>query len=371
VISYFYINDGKERHYGLDLLRFIAIGSVILYHFPRNENDLFLRAVSHYGYLGVDIFFVLSGFLIGGQTFSQLKRGKGFDIKTFCIKRFYRTFPNYYFILLVHAVLVGFEGYDWRFLVFLQNIGGLYSFTHSWSLCVEEHFYVLFPILVIFLIKTKRLNHYLGFVAVLLLLTIVSRYLIWTEHRPDLIYREDVPGGFDIYFKELFYPTYTRLDGIAVGTGLAYIKNYKNNLWQTMTSKTNLFLFISVALFLCVAAFSWTKVDFFASVFSFSGYALSFGALLVSVISEKSLVNRFKIPFVKNISILSFSLYLTHSFAISFLIKLTEAIGLKVGFWPTWLLAFPVSLLFSYILFLSIEKPFLLLRSRRLDQRRE
>jgi peptidoglycan/LPS O-acetylase OafA/YrhL len=93
MFNYLKIDVEKKRHYGLDLIRVMAIVSVILYHFPHNPENLVLRAISHYGYLGVDIFFVLSGFLIGGQVFSRLSKGSTISLREFFSRRFYRTLP--------------------------------------------------------------------------------------------------------------------------------------------------------------------------------------------------------------------------------------------------------------------------------------
>jgi peptidoglycan/LPS O-acetylase OafA/YrhL len=259
-------------------------------------------------------------------------------------------------------MLEGSAGYDLRYFLFLQNIGGLYHFTHSWSLCVEEHFYVFFPLVVFFLNKTEKLNAYLLLMIMMIGIGIVSRYFIWKDYRPDAIYLKDVSKGFDVYFKTIFYPTYTRLDGIVVGTALAFIKYFKEATWKKMTERSNLFLVTSIVLFLVVSLLSWKRVMFFASVFSFSGYSLAFGALLISVISENSFLTKFKVPGISTISILSYSLYLSHGFAIKILLGF---FGKSELGW-TWVLTFPLSLFFAYFLYLLIEKPFLRIRDRAL-----
>ncbi len=362
--SYFKIDDGKDRHYGLDLIRVLAIVSVILYHYPRNAENLILRALSHYGNLGVDIFFVLSGFLIGGQVFSRLANDKNFNISDFFSRRFYRTLPLYFFVLLIHIFLNGADKYDWRFLFFLQNIGGLYYFTHSWSLCVEEHFYLLFPLVIYLLQKFKKLDSYLLLIGVLIIGTILLRYLIWSEYRPDLIYNTNYSKGFDVYFKYIFFPTYNRLDGIAIGTAIAYIRFFRPLLWGKMNKKSNFFLVFSIILFVLVSLFSWKRVYFFASTYSFSGYALSFGALLISVFSERSLLSKIRIPYITQFSILSYSLYLSHGFAISILLKAVNQTTLAGSLWPVWVLIFPLSFAIAYLFYIFVEKPFLKIRDR-------
>ena len=359
----FKIDDGKERHYGLDFMRFIAIVSVILYHFPRGDNDLIIRALSHYGYLGVDIFFVLSGFLIGGQTFSKLSQGKEFKIIDFCIRRFYRTLPNYYIILIIWMALLGVENFSWKYFFFLQNFDQLTYFSHSWSLCIEEHFYILFPLCILFITRFKKMNLYPVTIGALILITIWVRFILWKNIRPDLVYSQSISEGFKVYFRYFFYPTYSRLDGIAVGTLLAYIKYFKPSTWDSWVKRPHLFLTIFLFLFTTISVLSWTKVKFFASVFSYSGYAICFGFFLISVISEKSIINKIKMSFIRPISILSYSLYLTHGFVIWGGQNLLKSINMPDQFWIIWVLIYPASVALSYLLYITVEKPVLKFRN--------
>jgi peptidoglycan/LPS O-acetylase OafA/YrhL len=75
------ISDNRHRVYGLDLLRTLAITSVILFHYP--TSGLLTVPIRHYGWIGVDLFFVLSGYLIGGQLFDQMVKHGEFSLKLF------------------------------------------------------------------------------------------------------------------------------------------------------------------------------------------------------------------------------------------------------------------------------------------------
>ncbi len=148
----------EDRIFGLDLMRFFAIILVILGHsrwmtasFPKP-----LRAVLYgSGILGVELFFVLSGFLIGGILLKQFEKNNyslNFgDIKNFWMRRWLRTLPNYYFILLVYIALYFNEIPDiiWRYFFFLQNIWNTPPnfFEESWSLCIEELSYLISPLI--------------------------------------------------------------------------------------------------------------------------------------------------------------------------------------------------------------------------------
>jgi peptidoglycan/LPS O-acetylase OafA/YrhL len=141
------------RNKRLDILRFVAVLTVILHH----------SDVSHFfavwGWVGVDLFFVLSGFLISGLLFSEYKKRKAISFKRFFIRRGLKIYPAFY----VFLVVAGFTGYVafhsvspptfyLNEIFFVMNyLGGVWA--HTWSLGVEEHFYILLPIFLSILIR--------------------------------------------------------------------------------------------------------------------------------------------------------------------------------------------------------------------------
>src|SRR5277367_6183127 len=134
------------RNKRLDVLRCVAVVTVILHH--SGDSTFFTQA----GWTGVDLFFVLSGFLISGLLFSEYKKRRAISFKRFYIRRGLKIYPAFYVFLLVTAV-----GGWWGFhsvapatmylneIFFVMNyLGGVW--THTWSLGVEEHFYIILPI---------------------------------------------------------------------------------------------------------------------------------------------------------------------------------------------------------------------------------
>ncbi|MBC7430423.1 MAG: acyltransferase [Bacteriovorax sp.] len=305
----------QDRLYGLDVVRATAIILVVLYHWPKTESQQIFRIISHFGYLGVDLFFVLSGYLITGQSLGLISKGK-FGLKSFYVRRFMRTLPNYYIILLISAFLEGLNRYDWRYLFFLQNIGGIYSFTHSWSLCVEEHFYLFLPLILIFIARKNWFKYIPTLTIMILASEIIIRWIIWNRHRPDLAYAADVNQGYEIYFKHLFYPTYTRLDGLAIGSFLAYLKHFQKSLWSVLMDKTHYLFAMTFIILLPVFYLIYNKTHFFNSVLGYSAISIGMAFLVVSSLSEKSVLQKVKIPGITFVSILSYSIYLTHGHAL-------------------------------------------------------
>jgi peptidoglycan/LPS O-acetylase OafA/YrhL len=149
-----------QRIFGLDAMRAVAIALVVMWH----SWDALQAAVPGLGYPlyvdGVDLFFVLSGYLVGGILLNTVVEGRsGWPgrLLDFWQRRWLRTLPNYYLFLLVNVVLValGFYGgvlnrNTWGYALFLQNVWKHVDlfFWESWSLVVEEWFYLLFPLLV-------------------------------------------------------------------------------------------------------------------------------------------------------------------------------------------------------------------------------
>lgn len=156
----------KDKNYlaQLDGLRFIAVTLVMIDHWLGEANHLPL------GYFGVNLFFVLSGFLItrilitSKQQDLRLERGHGHSLRAFYIRRSLRIFPIYYITILVLAV-VNFQSVRmafWWLITYTQNIWivvhqtWLGAIDHLWSLAVEEQYYIFFPFLV-FLIPNRYL----------------------------------------------------------------------------------------------------------------------------------------------------------------------------------------------------------------------
>ncbi len=165
ILSGRYDSGQRSRAIGPDLLRAAAILLVMLVHLPVEATPSVLLGVRTYGWLGVDVFFVLSGFLIGSQLFKEISRTGRVDIKSFYIRRAFRIFPAFFTVLGLYALFPILRDAPtmqplWSFATFTVNfnfdprVGR--AFSQAWSLCVEEHFYLTLPILVLLLYR--RIN---------------------------------------------------------------------------------------------------------------------------------------------------------------------------------------------------------------------
>ena len=162
---------------------------------------------------------MLSGFLISSQVMDADAPSPWEAVRRFWARRWTRTLPLYFFVLAAYALLkpplfhAPFHG-SWRYLVFLQNTGPLKDFVQSWSLCIEEQFYLVFP-LVFFLLRPRRPAWWLVPLAV----SVALRVLAWHAlGLPSALGPSYDPAIVDPLFK---FGTLRHLDGIAVGVFLA------------------------------------------------------------------------------------------------------------------------------------------------------
>lgn len=197
-----------------------------------------LSTVRPYAWLGVDIFFVLSGYLIGTQLIARAAAGQPVSLTIFYLNRAFRILPAYFLVLTIYFVVPTIrEAPDlpplWRYLTFTLNFDLDYTgaFTHAWSLCVEEHFYLLFPLLVMVLAKLGRPSVAMSLVIVTLVLGVTLRVTLWNRWITPIL----ASGTYDdlkpTYMREIYYPRYSRVDGLLVGVCLATVRIFYPDRW--------------------------------------------------------------------------------------------------------------------------------------------
>ena len=154
----------RERNLQLDLLRCVAIMAVLVTHtiFFRNPRWWWDFAIFQWGWTGVDLFFVISGFLISGLLFSEFQKRGRINFARFAIRRALKLYPTLYVLVfgtmlwrLIHA---GFHNVVWIIKPALHDIFFVQSYRpgtygHFWSLSVEEHFYILLPLTLYFMLR--------------------------------------------------------------------------------------------------------------------------------------------------------------------------------------------------------------------------
>jgi peptidoglycan/LPS O-acetylase OafA/YrhL len=301
-----------RREPGLDLLRALAIMTVMLYHVA--SHGFPLPGIGHHGWVGVDLFFVLSGYLIGWQVFKVYGHGGAPDWGGFMIGRALRL----YVALPSWGEAEGMAPL-WQFLSFTVNLfpgaADHRAYSHAWSLCVEEHFYLLFPLAARGLARRPCLVRAALAASMLVGAGMLLRSWLWQhEVAPWLGASGDAARAVQGYIDKLYRPTWARLDGLLAGVLLAAVRAFRP-AW-------------------------WTRL----------------------------LGGRIALPGAKPVALLAFSLYLTHRQVYAWLDDHCE--GLVAS---TPLLAFCVyqaaALAAAALLWFGVERPALRLRDRLLAKR--
>jgi peptidoglycan/LPS O-acetylase OafA/YrhL len=371
-------NTVPEKLHGLDHLRALAITLVFFTHYPSDEFPDKVLALKYFGWIGVDLFFVLSGFLIARQLFTELKIQNNISLKKFFIKRFFRIIPVYLVVVALYFLVPVFREREslpalWRFLTFTQNIGlnpGINgTFSHAWSLCIEEQFYLLFPLVITALVYFKITKRGAWLIAALFLFTCIIRLYIWSHYMPSLIKADSGYGNFWITW--IYYPTYTRLDGLLTGISIAGLVVFYPALKEKITRYSNL-LFV-IGMIILVGTFFLCKVraSFNSNIFGFPLIAIGFGFMVLAAIGPGCVLYKLKCRITTSIAILSYSIYLIHKAVTHLCILYFGKMGLDEESYWMLLLSIGFTILGALVLRYTIEKPFLKLRDKLLANKHQ
>jgi peptidoglycan/LPS O-acetylase OafA/YrhL len=349
-----------QRLPGLDLLRAIAIVWVMLFHsyIVGGLGDSF-RQVEWNGWMGVDLFFVLSGYLIGTQLLKPLSQGRPLAFGSFYLRRSFRILPAYFAVLAIYFALPAAreaEGIQplWQFLTYTVNFLIDYqhnkAFSHVWSLCVEEHFYLLFPFLAWWLARRPSAGKFIAVCAVLIVGGMLLRGYLWQrmgEHFVEVIY----------------YPTYNRLDGLLAGVVLATIQTYRPALWRRMQEHAGVLLAAGVlAVGLALLLFQ-DRTGQPASVFGYPLLSWGMALIVAAATSPSCWLGRWRVPGAGWIALVSYSLYLSHKLVFH-QVQAALAGSPQIQGPAAFAIYAAATLAGGALLHYAVERPFLQLRER-------
>lgn len=315
----------RSKLHGLETLRAYAIVSVLLFHYqfffghPGWLESGFFK----FGWTGVDLFFVLSGYLIHSQLLTEMDARKAVSLDRFYIKRAFRILPPFAFVLAIYVFLPSAREKEslpplWKLLTFTQNIGldvaRHRTFSHAWSLCIEEQFYLVLPLGLSVIGFAKVRDGTARTIAALMVLGVLVRFLSFR-----LLAKE--PAS---WMEWIYYPTQTRLDGLLVGVFIAWLFHFKSGAREWLAARHVQTLLAGIG----VVAISYFFVlqntadrtarvyvgmgALYPSLFLFPLVSIGFGLIVVSAISPKSFLYNLRSRTLGWVATLSYSLYLSH-----------------------------------------------------------
>lgn len=356
----------RERQPGLDLLRAVAIVLVIFYH-----AGIYGFALPYgwhrFGWVGVDLFFVLSGYLIARQLLAPLALGRPIRLRRFLARRALRILPAYLVILAIYFLLPAWREFPelpplWKFLGFVQNIGlrGGTAFSHAWSLCVEGQFYLVLPFVLLIVVRHRNAGLFLA-------LTIVVAGLVL---RGVLGYEN--PGQTGVSSRAfqflIYYPTWTRLDPLVLGVGFAAIERFRVSWWLWLQNAAHWLWAVGLAAIVFGLSLGETGLTVTTCLWQFP--LIAFGMLLlICAVSPCLPLQRFALPGAAFVASIAYSVYLSHKLVIHAVTQLCERWQIPLSSAVGIILNLLAIFLVGSLLYFAVERPFLLLRRRRLPSK--
>ena len=355
--------DPHRRQPGLDLLRAIAIVSVVFYHSAGFGFSLPYN-VHRFGWVGVDLFFVLSGYLIGGQILGQLQERGSFQFGRFYARRALRILPVYLVVVAVYFLLPSWRERPvlspfWKYLLSVQNIGlqSGSAFSHAWSLAVEDQFYLILPLLLVVLVRRSQVAFAVPGVIVvggLLLRAGLSRWLSDAAGH--------IPGKE--YFLWIYYPTWSRLDPLVLGVVLAAIERYRASWWRVLTEAARwlwLPAFAAVAGGLYLSEGDTTPVS---CVWKFPLIAFGMALFLVCSVSPRLPFQHVHVPGAALLARIAYSVYLSHKIVVHFAAGVCSQYAVAPASFQAILALDASIMIVGTALYFVVERPFLQIRYR-------
>ena len=352
----------------IDFLRGIAILLVLTSHLK------LFNITSKIGWIGVDLFFVLSGYLVSGLLFKEyIKTGK-INPKLFLIRRGFKIYPIYYIFMIPYIGIklyydhkIDFTNFFYDF-VFLQNYktGWGYLCPASWSLAIEEHFYFSLCILIYILIRYYKNIFYKKYtftfiIVTLLIIIFIIRFISNTYLLHDV--------------NQLYTMSHLRFDSLLFGVLIAYLYYFKKEKLRNIFIKNQKALVVLAFLMLSWTPFFQPLGSEFVRIYGFTLLYLAFGIILLFFLINQNINQKLDKIFTSKIVNLtgkigfaSYSIYYIHSFFIYlydiFYAYLLKEHDIRIKDFIGSLILFIISIFAGILITKFIEKYFLRIREK-------
>ena len=359
----------------LDFLRGIAIILVMLRHKYISEYT------TNMGWIGVDLFFVLSGFLVSGLLFREYIKFGNIEPKRFLIRRGFKIYPIYFIsyplYLLPILLFEKFKLPDFLSdMTFTQNYyrGWGYANLASWSLAIEEHFYFLFAILLflglkykkIILEKSKEIKNKRSSMEVIIVLTFIICLML--RIHSNIVFHDQILKNITM--------THLRMDSLLAGTFIAYLYYFRINFLTNIFQSNKYLLGIIAFLGLSWTPFVDLENSFFAKTFGFTLLYISFGLTLIFFLLTGNINQKLNTFFstilvngISKIGKYSYSIYIIHSFIIRWFQQFTATFQTDFHIYWNFLITSTLSIFIGMLMTNTIENYFLKIRDQYFPSR--
>jgi len=356
-----------ERSKSVDLLRALALFLLCfgrhLTPCPRGSGLYLLpditMVLARGGWIGVDLFFVLSGFLVSGLLFREHQKFGFISGKQFLIRRGLKIYPSFWVLIIATVAVTLLLQHHFPVkatlseLAFVQNYGpSLWS--HTWSLAIEEHFYLFLLVFLLCLSRRARSLHPFRIIPFsFLALAILS-----------LVMRLVTAHGHSYHHKAHLFPSHLRMDSLFFGVFISYFYHYHSEQFLLFAKRFRWPLTACGVLALLPAFIFTLEVSPFIYTFGLTLLYLGSGALLIAGIATTLPDNR-GARFVAYIGSHSYSIYLWHLAVALWAIPLFARAAGEHWNWPLYAVTYVTgSLAVGITMALLIEFPTLRIRDR-------
>jgi peptidoglycan/LPS O-acetylase OafA/YrhL len=359
----------------LDVLRGVAILMVLGRHHPLQPSSSgilqpLVAPWKNFGWSGVDFFFVLSGFLIGGLLFRELKQQGALDIKRFIIRRGLKIWPGYLLLVLAAFMLTLLRSHSvatalhvmWPNFLHVQNYvdNPNRPALQTWSLAIEEHFYLALPIVLLLFWNYAKPKF--------LLLVPLASLLVGVVCLGLRLRINDLPFDSGTHV----FPTHLRIDSMFCGVLLAYLYHFHPERWKGWCRYPLLLVAVGFALLLPVASVTLEKNPWVYS-WGFCLLYLGYALILMGALSWPVRATPRALPrLLAWVGLSSYPIYLWHTL---FAAKPSEWVAHRLHLpetvqWSAVTVVYLALAIFSgALLGMLVDKPVLRLRNRMFPAR--
>ena len=344
----------RKRELDLDVVRGVAILLAMGLHFNEVTGiavvDMLLAPGRHIGWAGVDLFFVLSGFLVGTLVLREVQQRGCFDAKSFLGRRAFRLWPVLYVYLLAQ-VLVGehsWHSFLWQNLLHIQNYAGT-PLAQMWSLAVEEHFYLSLALLLPLWARRSRNPKTL------------LRFLVGLLVVPAALRASAVALGADPITVQS--QTHFRVDSLAAGLVLAVLWVHYPQYFEALLSWRPIWILVTIAG--CVFLWHVSKSEAMGQIVGYSVAWITSSAFLL-VLRQAPLITRVR-PLWSVLAALgtnAYALYIWHASCAGLVEKVLGHSDRVMAPLVLVVIKYGFSILVAIAVSKAVERPGLALRDR-------